>query len=221
MPPSDTALAKRRRDLRSLTREDIVDVAAEIVEEGGYDALNMRVLADRCGVTTPTVYRLIATKEQLLGMLADRLLAEVISPPRAPADDWEQEILDVFTTGHRVLLEHPVLAEMVSKPHVHGLIGFASAERTLRAFARGGVEGARAAVAFHALVAYTVGFTQRVLSMTSAGIGDRFAAAQELDRDEFSHVLAASDTLIARPGEEQFADGLRVIVRGFTQELDR
>ena len=162
----------------------------------------MRALADRLGVTTPTVYRLIATKEQLLGALADRLLAEVISPPRAPADDWEEEILDVFTTARRLLLERPVLAEMVAKPHAHGLIGFASAERTLRAFARGGVDGARAALAFNALVAYTVGVTQRVLSLTSAGIGERLAAAQELDRDDFSHVLAVSDTLIARPSDD-------------------
>ena len=221
MPPSDSGLARRRRDLRGLTREDVVDAAAELVEDGGYDALNMRALADRLDVTTPTVYRLIATKEQLLGALADRLLAGVISPPHPPADDWEQEILDVFTGAHRVLLEHPVLAEMVAKPHNHGLIGFASAERTLRAFARGGVEGARAAAAFNALVAYTVGYTQRVLSLTSAGIGDRLAATQELDRDSFAHVLAASGALIGRPSQEQFEDGVRVLVRGFTKELDR
>jgi AcrR family transcriptional regulator len=221
MPPSDSTLARRRRDLRSLTREDILDAAADIVDEGGYDALNMRALADRLGVTTPTVYRLIATKEQLLGALADRLLTEVISPPREPADDWEQEVLDVFTTAHHVLLEHPALAEMVAKPHAPALISFASAERTLRAFARGNVEGERAAVAFIALVSYTVGFTQRVLSMTSAGIGERLAAAHELDPDAFAHVLAVSGTLISRPSEMQFVEGLRVIVRGFTRELDR
>ncbi|MDT7549302.1 MAG: hypothetical protein QOE84_1696, partial [Actinomycetota bacterium] len=54
---------------RELTRDDVIDAAAELVAEGGYAGLNMRALAERCGVATMTLYRHVRTKEDLLGAL--------------------------------------------------------------------------------------------------------------------------------------------------------
>jgi AcrR family transcriptional regulator len=203
-----------------VSRDEIVDGAAAIVEEGGYDALNMRALAERCGLGTTAIYRQIATKEQLLGVLADRLLTEVIRPSGTPASSWREEIRAVFGTAHRVLREHPVLTEIVAKQHSHGQVGFASAERTMRALRTAGMDGDRAAVAFNALVAYTIGFTQRELHMTTANMGERWAAIQDLPPDAFANVHAFAHALISRPTDAHFDEGLTAIMNGFVGELE-
>src|SRR5215467_480660 len=59
-----------------LTRQDVIDAAAGLVAERGYAGLTMRALAERCGVPTMNLYRHVRTKEDILGALADRVLAE-------------------------------------------------------------------------------------------------------------------------------------------------
>ena len=214
-------VVRRRPKVHDIAREDVIDAAAAIVAERGYEALSMRALADRCEVPITTIYRLITAKEQLLGALADRLFREIIDPVPTGAASWESEVLTIFCTANRLLHEHPELAEIVARQHTNGQVGFATAERTIRALRRAGLTAEKAAVAFNALVAYTIGFTQRQLHTTTASVGERWALVQELPREEYENVHALNQALIARPSSEQFEEGLKVIVRGFVQGLQR
>src|ERR1700680_4352715 len=91
-----------------LTRQDVINAAAELVVERGYAGLNMRDLAQRCGVSTMTLYRHVRTKEDLMGALADRVLGELRLP--APGTlSWEDELTAVFRSVHDLLMEHPEL----------------------------------------------------------------------------------------------------------------
>jgi len=214
-------VARRRPKVHDITRDEVIDAAATIVSESGYEALSMRALAERCGVAITTIYRLITSKEQLLGSLADRLFDEIVHPIAASSESWEEEVLTIFRTANRLLHEHPELAEIVARQHTNGQVGFATAERTIRALRRAGLTGEQAAVAFNVLVAYTIGFTQRQLHTTTGSMGERWALVHELPREEYENVYAENQVLIARPSGEQFEEGLKVIVRGFVQGLER
>src|SRR5258708_1321655 len=102
-----------------LTREDVIDAAAELVADRGYAGLNMRALAERCGVSTMTLYRHVRTKEDLMGALADRVLGELELPPPG-ARTWQDDVATVFTSLHDLLLAHPELVEIAAKQHVAG-----------------------------------------------------------------------------------------------------
>src|ERR1700704_6791191 len=65
---------RRGRPPRSLER--IVGVALEIVDEVGTD-FSMRLLADRLGSGTATLYRHLASKDELMAYVVDRILGEV------------------------------------------------------------------------------------------------------------------------------------------------
>src|SRR5580704_12618818 len=65
---------RRGRPPRSLER--IVSVALEIVDEVGAD-FSMRLLADRLGSGTATLYRHLAGKDELMVYVVDRILGEV------------------------------------------------------------------------------------------------------------------------------------------------
>src|SRR5437870_1511107 len=69
------AIYRRGRPPRSLER--IVGVALEIVDEVGTDAFSMRLLADRLGSGTATLYRHLAGKDELMVYVVDRILGEV------------------------------------------------------------------------------------------------------------------------------------------------
>ena len=60
---------------RGLTLDSIVGAALELIREEGFPALSMRKLADRCGVGAMTLYGYVRTKDELLGLIADDLLA--------------------------------------------------------------------------------------------------------------------------------------------------
>src|SRR5262245_14345381 len=63
-----------------LARGAVIGAAAGLVAERGYAGLTMRALAQRCGVPTMTLYRHVRTKEDILGALADRVLADLVLP---------------------------------------------------------------------------------------------------------------------------------------------
>jgi TetR/AcrR family tetracycline transcriptional repressor len=197
-----------------VTRDDVIEAAAAIIADGGYEALNMRALAERAGVPTASLYRIFDNKEQLLGAVADRMFGEADLLPAAD-EEWEAQLVHLFTGVHRLLLGHPELAEIAAKQHINGRAAWAAAERTIAVMRSAGIGAEQAARAFTALVAYTTGFAQRQLGSNATSMGHRWGVVQELAPEQFPNVTALSHVLIPRPSDEQFEQGLRIVIRGF------
>ena len=109
-------------DEQSGRRDLVVQVATELAEAGGYDAVVMKEVADRSGVALATIYRWFASKDQLLtevllvwgAQLSESLATD---PPRegAPADRVAAalgRVIDV--AGSRPLLASAVVDAVLS-----------------------------------------------------------------------------------------------------------
>ena len=70
-----------------LDADAIVTAAVEIFRESGLDAVSMRSVATRLGVSPVPLYSRIGNKEALIDAIADRLFAN-LPPPRADDDTW-------------------------------------------------------------------------------------------------------------------------------------
>jgi AcrR family transcriptional regulator len=198
----------------ALTREAVIDAAAALVAESGYDSLSMRTLGDRCGVSAMTLYRHVQTKEDLLGALADRVFGEIVLPE---GDDspWQEQLKSVFRQTRGLLLAHPELIEIATRQHLNGINSYSGAEAVLTALERGGITGEGAASAFGAVLSYTMGFTQREIAAHSREtLAKRLAAVQELPPEQFVHVLELGPTFLLRHSDEQFEDGLSLLIEG-------
>src|SRR5215213_1126811 len=68
-----------------LGAEDILDAAIEILRESGLDAVSMRSVAGRLGVSPVPLYSRVGNKDALLDAVADRLLRDLA--PAAAADE--------------------------------------------------------------------------------------------------------------------------------------
>lgn len=51
---------------RAATRDRLIDAAIELATEGGYDAVGIRQVAAHAGVSVPTAYQHVSSKDQLL-----------------------------------------------------------------------------------------------------------------------------------------------------------
>ena len=67
--------------------DDIVGVATEIFLEQGLDAVSMRSVSARLGVSPVPLYSRVGNKEDLLDAIADHLLAN-LAPPTSPDERW-------------------------------------------------------------------------------------------------------------------------------------
>ena len=105
------------RKLKDARRPEILDVALAIADERGLDAVSMRAVAQRLGLTPMALYGYFRSKEELLDGLVGRLLAEV----PLPADEigW-RATLEQLTYGVReVARRHPTaMPLLLTRPAV-------------------------------------------------------------------------------------------------------
>ena len=71
-----------------LDADEIVTAAVEIFEESGLDAVSMRSVSARLGVSPVPLYSRIGNKEALVDAIACRLLVD-LAPPRSEDESWD------------------------------------------------------------------------------------------------------------------------------------
>src|SRR5579871_7006107 len=87
LPPRQAGeAAPGRAAWGSISREEIVGAAVEVVTAGGYEEMSIRSLAASLGVAPMSLYRHIRDKDDLLGEVTDRLLAGSWRPDAAEED---------------------------------------------------------------------------------------------------------------------------------------
>ena len=72
-----------------LDADEIVSAAVEIFRESGLDAVSMRSVATRLGVSPVPLYSRIGNKDALVDAIADRIFANV-TPPRVDDETWDR-----------------------------------------------------------------------------------------------------------------------------------
>lgn len=75
-----TASVARRAPVQERSRQTVIrilDAAAAIADEQGVDAATTRAIADRAGVSYPSLYRFFPDREAILGELLERQCADL------------------------------------------------------------------------------------------------------------------------------------------------
>jgi AcrR family transcriptional regulator len=96
----------------ALTRDQIVDAAIRILGTEGPDALSMRRLGAELGSGATSIYWHVATKDDLLDLVADRVIGEILAGVE-PASSWRTWMESFARSMREVLLAHPGVAAVV------------------------------------------------------------------------------------------------------------
>jgi AcrR family transcriptional regulator len=92
--------------LAQLSREDILDVAVDLLDRGP-QALTMRSLADRLGVTSAATYYWFPSKAELLDAVAEHVIARIVATdPRSAS--WQERLHALALAIVEAGQDHPV-----------------------------------------------------------------------------------------------------------------
>lgn len=96
----------------TLTEEQIVDAALDIIRAEGLDALSMRRLSRQLGRSAMAPYWYVSDKRELLDLVARKLLSEV-ALPEPDSGPWEDRLRAVVTGIDARLHDHPGIATVM------------------------------------------------------------------------------------------------------------
>jgi AcrR family transcriptional regulator len=106
-----------------LDLETVIDTAVALADDHGLEAVTLRRIARRLGVTPMALYRYVESKDGLLDGMADRLYADVIAS--SGDGGWWDSLAELARSTRRVLLAHPWAAPLFARPlagpHSHAL----------------------------------------------------------------------------------------------------
>lgn len=107
MPPTQTDAGRETPAAQLARRERILDAAVELASEGGYDAVQMREVAERAEVALGTLYRYFPSKVHLLVSALGRTFTELRdSVPAGESGTPEERVYRVVAHVTRFLAKN-------------------------------------------------------------------------------------------------------------------
>src|SRR5579875_2721285 len=157
-----------------LTRERIASIALAIADKEGFEAVSMRRVAQELNVGTMSLYYYVKTKDDLVAVMDDALMAEPLLPSLPKGR--KRAILEIAKRTHALLIRHPwALTAMLSAPP--GLNSMRHMEQCLEALAETSMTGAEKLMMLAMVDDFVFGHALREAADHSAVV-DEFAAAQ-------------------------------------------
>lgn len=230
-PPRGRGTRVARR--RALSPEAIVTAALHVVDKDGIDALSMRRVAQELGTGAASLYAHVDGRDALVGLVLDRVRADIQCPPPDPGR-WQEQVKDVMRRSRAVLGDHGDLGRLLATES-----GAPAGENAMRV-AEGVLAILRAGGLPQQVCAYAVDTLALFVNGTVAGDAARAARttpALERDRDTFAERAPASygglpadrfpmitgmvDELTRDVGDERFEFGLDLLVSGLARHAPR
>jgi AcrR family transcriptional regulator len=89
------------------TREQIAAAALALADSEGFEALSMRRIAEALGAGTMTLYHYVRTKDDLLTLIDDALMAEVVARSVPLPDGWRAAVGKLARATRDTYVRHP------------------------------------------------------------------------------------------------------------------
>jgi AcrR family transcriptional regulator len=140
----------------SLTRDQIVRAAVDLLDAEGLEGLNMRALGRRLGSAATAVYWHVGSKDNLIALAADQVWNEItLSGPAATG--WRETATHLATELHAMLTRHPWLLQAFGSFLLPSLGKARYDDRTLAIYEEAGFSGAQADQTAAAVFTFVLG----------------------------------------------------------------
>ncbi|MBO0808697.1 MAG: TetR/AcrR family transcriptional regulator C-terminal domain-containing protein [Actinobacteria bacterium] len=170
----------------TLTREQIVRAATELLDAEGLAGLNMRALGQRLGSAATAVYWHVGSKENLLTLAGDLAWTEIPLPDAAAAG-WRAAAREMAAGLYAMLTRHPWLVQAYGSVLVFGPGKARHDDHALAILEAAGFTPDQADEAAAILSAYVLG--------NALGPAAAAAAARRLGRDGRDAAQVTSENL--------------------------
>lgn len=209
-------MGRRQGERAGIAVDAIVASAYGLLRERGLSAVSMRGVAASLGVAPNALYSHVRDKDALVGLVMDRMLAEVKVPAQGP---WEARLIGLLGSTYDVLLEHPdLIPHFLSRQSV-GPNALRLGEAMLACIAETELRAEAAVDAMQMLIVYTVG----AAAFAAARLGDPDPterarrgreAAGSLDPADSPYTTASAAAMAVHDGRRVLGLGLGLLLRG-------
>lgn len=217
----------------TLTREQIVKTAIDLLDAEGLEGLNMRSLGKRLGSAATAVYWHVGSKANLITLAGDQAWNE-IALPDLTATDWRTAAAQMATDLHAMLTRHPWLVQAFGSYPVFGPGKARHDDHSLAIYEAAGFSGARADQAAATVFTFVLGNALGPAAEASftRKLSRDGGNAEELMRDnmtearliatQFPRLRDRLETAAANYGaapDKTFEFGLQAILDGLEAQL--
>jgi AcrR family transcriptional regulator len=216
----------------TLTSEQIVQAAIDLLDAEGLEGLNMRSLGTRLDSAATAVYWHVGSKENLVALAGDHVWSEIALPDLASVD-WRVAATQMATDLHAMLVRHLWLLQAFGSFPLFGPGKSRYDDHSLAVYEAAGFAGVRIDQAYATVFTFVLGSALGPAAVASlrrkfSGDGgsaekrihDGLAKAREIAA-QFPRLRTRLSTAAADYGagpENSFEFGLQVILDGLASE---
>ena len=210
-----------------VTPERIADAALRLIDADGVEGLTVRALAQELGVGTMTLYWYVQNKEEVLDLVADRLLAGLAFPP--PGQDWRASVRGGLHAVRAALLRHARAVPVLTGRGSFGPNGLRLIEESIAVLRSAGFGQDDAADAYFTISNFVTGFCSfetSAMSVMNKPEIDMKAFGQlirqyieSLPLERYPNLKASAPRIFGASLDERFAFGVDCLVAGLEAKL--
>lgn len=215
----------RERVRAPLSRQQVLTGAVRYVDEHGLDALSMHKLGAALGVRGMSLYKHVASKDDLLDGIVEQLWSEIPIDP--PDGDWRDGVRHLAGVLRDLVNRHPHAAPLLNSRQKMQERPLRVCDALLRIMRDGGVPEQCAVALLRTIVVYGIGYALAELSIPAQSTDDA--------EDEVTRVRRATSLLTPQASDDlvrtallvcdgcdmtaQFDIGLDLMIRGLDAYL--
>ncbi|WP_307875310.1 TetR/AcrR family transcriptional regulator [Frankia nepalensis] len=200
-----------------------MEAALDVLRAGGVEALTVRAVAQRLHTSSPSLYRHIASRDELITLIADHVLADVRLV--ATGRGWRADAEGLMRELRRVLLAQPLPPSAGRSRPGYGPNTLRLVDAALALFLDAGLTAGQAGRAAAVMIQFVAGVVD--IERSAAGRGSRGATGADgfdqllsgLPADQFAALRAAGAAYVSVPSEEVFSYGMARFLDGIASEL--
>lgn len=224
IPTPPWARPRKAAPRRTLSQDAVVDAALHVVDTEGIEALSMRRVAQQLGTGAASLYAHVTGRDELVGLLLDRVNADVRCPPPDP-ERWQEQLKDVMRQARATLAAHGDLARLSLE------VGIPTGEHTMRIaegvlaiLAAGGLPPQACAYGVDAVALFVTAAAAEEAARAARGAADQEDFLSQvrgyyssLPEDRFPLITSMVDELMRDVEDERFEFGLDLLVSGLAR----
>jgi AcrR family transcriptional regulator len=225
MSSTEQASVVRRAGRRPrVSREQVLDAALDLADEGGLAGVTMASVGARLGVEAMSLYRHIGNKEEMLDGLVDRVFAEIEVP--ADARDWRDAMRQRAISTHAALRRHPWAIGLMESRSQPGPATLGHHDAMVAILLRAGFDGRMAVRVYNLLDSYIYGFALQEATLPFSSPEEMASQSEQMlavVADAYPHLATVQRELVGSGFDyaDEFGAGLDIILRALPEPSSR
>jgi AcrR family transcriptional regulator len=198
-----------------VSREQVLDAALALADEGGLAAVTMASVGARLGVEAMSLYRHIGNKEEMLDGLVDRVFAEIDVPADAP--DWREALRRRAVSTNAALRRHPWAIGLMESRAQPGPATLGHHDAMVGLLLRAGFDGHGATRVYNLLDSYMYGFALQEATLPFSSPEEMVEVSEQMMAvmaDAYPHLARVQRELVGSGFvyADEFEAGLDIIL---------